>query len=457
MTTSCRGLAVRFSGLAGSVLLAGSILMGAAGQARADVNLRVEARPADEPIDVNVRVTDDINGTPVIGLDASDFLVTIDGESVTIGGLTLPPEQDAAQTVSVVFAMDYSGSVVNAALPQMQQAIIEFAESMRDGDQIAIIKFNDTNPARASVVLPFTTVDHGANNALIEAAVLEDYPGDGTNILDALDLAVNQFVSPPTALPVGPKAVILVSDGGENNSLVTESEVVALANANSIPLFMIGVGDLANLGNEELLTSLSTETGGQYYPTSTDEEIQAAYADISLLLTQEYLITIPNGIADCAVHVLEVTVAGQAAPASAQFTRRTCDTEPNAFTFTSLTNLRTDSSATSNSVTVTGIEVPAQIAVLQGRYSIGCNDTFTTDPGTISDGQTVCVRHQTSELPSTSQTTTLTIGGVAGTFTSTTAAAGGGGAGGGGGGGASGLFELALALGLLLLARRRTA
>src|SRR6185295_18211537 len=45
---------------------------------------------------------------------------------------------------------------------------------------------------------------------------------------------------------------------------------------------------------------------------------------------------------------------------------------------------------------------------------------FTTDPGTISDGQTVCVRHSASSANSTTVNTTLTVGGVSDTFTTTT-------------------------------------
>ena len=52
----------------------------------------------------------------------------------------------------------------------------------------------------------------------------------------------------PPPLPAGPKAIILISDGGENESSLSQSDVVALANANSIPIFTIGVGDLDSAG-----------------------------------------------------------------------------------------------------------------------------------------------------------------------------------------------------------------
>src|SRR6185295_14532231 len=138
----------------------------------------------------------------------------------------------------------------------------------------------------------------------------------------------------------------------------------------------------------------------------------------------EYLISIPSGINDCAEHELEVTVTGRA-PVSVLFTRRTCDTEPDAFTFDAQTNVARSSNVISNSITISGIESPAHISVIGGRYSIGCNATFTSSPGTITDGETVCVRQDTSDLPSTTKVTTLTVGGIAGTFSTTTRAGGG--------------------------------
>jgi hypothetical protein len=247
-------------------------------------------------------------------------------------------------------------------------------------------------------------------------------------------------------------AIVLISDGDDNDSSREVSDVIAYANANSIAVFSIGVGDLTLPGSTELLTELAINTSGDYFPTASDAEVEAAYASISTLLSNEYLITIPSGINDCAVHTLEVAVAvgNQPAPATVEFTRRPCDTEPNPFTFTNQTGVAVDTMITSNTITITGIEVPADISTQIGTYSVGCNGTFTGAPGTISNGETVCVRHRSSPAASTSNTTTLTIGGISGGFTLTTQAA----SGGSGGGGATSGIELILGL-VALLARRR--
>jgi hypothetical protein len=107
------------------------------------------------------------------------------------------------------------------------------------------------------------------------------------------------------------------------------------------------------------------------------------------------------------------------------------DTQPAQFTFDDLDNVDKDTLVVSNPVTITGISTAAAIAVTGGEYSIGCTGTFTADPGTITDGQTVCVRHTTASTAGTAVTTLLTIGTAPATtadaFTSATRRSGGGG------------------------------
>ena len=425
----------------------------------ADVEVRVEARPLSEPIQVFVKVTD-AGGNPVPGLTADDFTVREDGVALLTADLdlTLPPSLDPNQHVSVVFAMDYSASVVRVARAEMEAAVINFIGTMVDGDFAAIIKFNATNPAGASVVVPFTKIDSGAGNPALIAGVQSDYPGNGTNTLDALMLALNHMVTPPAPLPDGPKAVILVGDGGDSGSAASEEDVVALANENSVPIFTIGVGDFASPGRTDLLDGLATESGGEFFPAPDAEDIEEAYTFVADLLSNEYLIAYVSAIADCGEHEIEVEVPSTGDPTvSVPFTRRVCDTEPDPFSFTARTGLAPSTGATSNTVTITGIEVPAHISIISGTYSIGCTDEFTNDPDTIEAGDTVCVRHQTSAAFSTDKTTTLWVGGFAATFTTTTGAQGGGGGGDSGGGGATGLFELLLGFAALLFGRRRMA
>jgi len=98
------------------------------------------------------------------------------------------------------------------------------------------------------------------------------------------------------------------------------------------------------------------------------------------------------------------------------------DTTPDAFAFTPANGVSPGALATSGSATVAGINAPAAISVANGSYSIGCSGSFTTAAGSITNGQSVCVRHQAAGAYATGTTTTLTIGGVAADFVSTTLA-----------------------------------
>lgn len=97
------------------------------------------------------------------------------------------------------------------------------------------------------------------------------------------------------------------------------------------------------------------------------------------------------------------------------------DTTPDAFTFTDQTNVALSTTITSNTITVSGINAAASISITGGNYSIN-GGAYTSSSGTVTNGQTVTVQHTSSASYSTATNTTLTIGGVSDTFTSTTLA-----------------------------------
>ena len=95
-------------------------------------------------------------------------------------------------------------------------------------------------------------------------------------------------------------------------------------------------------------------------------------------------------------------------------------TAPNAFSFAPRQNVAPNSGVTSNAIVVGGLRTAVPIVVAGGSYSIGCTDTFTGAAGLITNGQSVCVRHTSAGSGGAATYTTLSIGGVSSTFTSTT-------------------------------------
>lgn len=284
--------------------------------AQAAVSVRVDARPVAEPIQVFVEVTDS-SGRPVGGLTAGDFAVSIDGNAVASPQFSLPPSQGNSN-VSVVFALDMSSSVQNAALDPMRDAVTAFINSMAVGDYAAVVKFNESNPEQASVVQPFTEIDGGAGTSALVAAVNAPYPGTGSNILDGVALSLAQLRSPPVALPAGPKAVVLISDGRDNASQTTQQAVIDSANQGNVTIFTIGVGNVG--GN--ILRDLAQGTGGQYLPAPNAGEIADAYERIAQQLNNEYVLTFSSNITDCSSHTAAVNVTGHGS-GTGSFTR--CD------------------------------------------------------------------------------------------------------------------------------------
>ena len=95
------------------------------------------------------------------------------------------------------------------------------------------------------------------------------------------------------------------------------------------------------------------------------------------------------------------------------------DTTPNQFTFTDVTNVAVSTTQTSNTITISGLNTATSVSVTGGTYSKN-GGAFTSSAGTAVNGDTFAVRHTSSASFSTSVNTTLNVGGVTDTFTSTT-------------------------------------
>ena len=211
--------------------------------------------------------------------------------------------------------MDYSPSTTGDPRAAMEGAVVDFINSMSPGDYAAIVKFNGTNPARASVVQPFTQIGApGGKDALVNAAMLP-YTGSFSNVFDGINVALDHFVSPPAGvtLPSGPRAVVVISDGVDNASINTSNFVIDKASSLGIPLFTIAVGTPGATGTN-VMNILAARTGASFISAPSQAEVTNAYVTISTRLDNGYLLSFVSSITDCNQHTLSVTVAGQARP-----------------------------------------------------------------------------------------------------------------------------------------------
>lgn len=98
--------------------------------------------------------------------------------------------------------------------------------------------------------------------------------------------------------------------------------------------------------------------------------------------------------------------------------------KPNQFSVPAAVEVEANQTVTSETFTVTGNRVAAPITVANGEYAIGGTGgtgVFTSEPGTVTAGQTVTVRHLSAATGETAVVTSLNIGGVSAVFTSVTA------------------------------------
>ena len=140
------------------------------------------------------------------------------------------------------------------------------------------------------------------------------------------------------------------------------------------------------------------------------------------------------------------------------------DDIPNAFAFSNLTNVELNTSYESQPIQITGIDSVTTISVENGEYSISTNNscdattvTWVSLPGSMFNNQYVCVRHTSATSNQTVTETTLTVGGISASFSTTTKGANGDGNDSGSDDSGSGsLHWLLLMLGGFLVFRRST-
>jgi len=114
-----------------------------------------------------------------------------------------------------------------------------------------------------------------------------------------------------------------------------------------------------------------------------------------------------------------VTIGGVSADFVVTTGAVAADLTPDQFTFTDQEGVDFDTEITSDPVTITGINGAAPISVTNGTYSID-GGAFTAAPATVTNGQSVRVRHTSADASGTVVTTTLTVGGVSDAFSSAT-------------------------------------
>jgi Ca-activated chloride channel family protein len=224
---------------------------------------------------VPMTVTDPMNRL-VTGLDASNFQVFDNNTGQVIKTFST---EDAPVSIGVVF--DLSGSMQSKFL-RARQALSEFLRTSNPADEFFVVGFND----RPAVIVDYTSeVDD------VEARMVMLKPENRTALIDAVYLAVNKLKD----AKYDRKALLIVSDGGDNRSRYTEGELRRVVRESDVQIYAIGIFDQYAPTTEEelgpiLLTDICELTGGRMFKVSDVGDMGDIAARISQELRNQYVI-----------------------------------------------------------------------------------------------------------------------------------------------------------------------
>jgi Ca-activated chloride channel family protein len=231
---------------------------------------------------LDVTVLDPSN-RPVMDLKRDEFAVTEDKVTQKIEFFSR--EQ---VPVSLVYAIDTSGSM-RPKLDTVVKASINLAKQSRSGDELAVIEFKDQPELLEEFTQDVNDVVDTLNGLVASRQ---------TAMLDALYLAADYANKEGKNRR---KAVLLVTDGLDNDSYYKFSEVVNHLREIEVQIYLIGfISDLdrdrglfkksAKDKAETLLNKLAEETGGKtFYPRELSE-VQNIAQQISTDLRTQYSI-----------------------------------------------------------------------------------------------------------------------------------------------------------------------
>jgi Ca-activated chloride channel family protein len=223
-------------------------------------------------------VTDPLNRF-VLGLQKQDFHLFEDGAEQTIAHFS---GEDAPLSLGLVF--DTSGSMGDK-LRTSRQAALRFLTTMNAQDEAFLIKFSD----RAELAVGFTSQTEEIQNSLTAVQ-----PGGLTAMLDAAEMALRQMKKAKNPR----KAILIVSDGGDNNSRYTAAEIQSLVREADVQVYAMGVFEpsiFPGLTKEEvsgprLLSELAEQTGGRAFSASDPRDLPNVAVRIGIELRNQYVL-----------------------------------------------------------------------------------------------------------------------------------------------------------------------
>jgi len=224
---------------------------------------------------LNIGVQDS-RGANVKGLTAGDFKIFENG-----GLQPIKQFSSEERPVTVGIVVDASGSM-RARQAQVAAAALSFVRASNPEDEIFVVNFNDRAQLGLPAATPFT---HDPRE--IEAALLRKRPEGKTALYDAVALALDHIRQGKWEK----KALLLISDGGDNNSTHSYREILQAVEESGVTMHTIGLFDEDDPDrNPRVLRRLSAVSGGETFLPMDHSEIDALCRRIAADIRASYTV-----------------------------------------------------------------------------------------------------------------------------------------------------------------------
>lgn len=270
---------------AGAVLVFGQASVARA-PAMPSATLRVDTNLVLVPVSVN----DEWNH-PVTGLEKENFRVYDDRMEQEITTFSTEDEP-----IALGFIFDTSGSM-RGSMPAGRRAAAQFLNLANPEDEFFLVEFDSA---------PRLTIPMTSDTGPISTEVLTAKPGGSTALIDALYMAIHEIKK-----SMRPKrALVLISDGGENHSRYTPQEVKEVVRESDVLIYTVAVGggfDAESRFGLGLMDRIAEMTGAHMY-SATGADLADIALKISIELRNRYVLgyAASSQIRDGRYHRLEV-------------------------------------------------------------------------------------------------------------------------------------------------------
>ncbi len=243
-----------------------------------DPSLRTHTKPLKVDVDlvlVPVTITDPMNRL-VTGLDKENFTLY---EGKDLQDIRHFSSEDAPVSLGVIF--DMSGSM-SSKIERAREAVIEFFKAANPQDEFFMITFADK---------PEEISDFTQSIEDIQGKLVYTVPKGRTALLDAIYLGVSKM----RQAKYPKKALLVISDGGDNHSRYTEGEIKSVVKEADLLIYAIGLYDRYMSTPEEqlgpaLLSDLTELTGGRAFTIDNPNDLADVSTKIGIELRNQYVL-----------------------------------------------------------------------------------------------------------------------------------------------------------------------